>query len=460
MYLMEGDSIPIKENWLDAIANECQKYGDFAIFGSRYRGDNWADFLNLMPDAMKYHINGNAVYNFNHPKTLELLYKLEDELETEKRATAYDVRIVELLMKENSIENLNKTIYRDSSIFANYAGTYLVEELNLGQEYVAHGFRSRALWPEDVGIDLVISDWGNSQVDTILNDLEKVSHPFKNIYIYSDELNEPKEELSKTGLKIHRIKRNGHHPGEDWCVAPVSSNWLMYTNSYYTVSNIQLQVKKLQGQLFAPILPFMSEGSIECSKHQDCIKSVELAKNINKDYSIHANEMNIVFNRDSRDVFYKFWKNSQVHGAQARLYPSGDEYLAWVLKEKNVEYDFKDILKYGQRLTFIKFFDDDSSIFHRRLTHGLFDPKINNEYNTSDYCARIADQRICEDPESCCHWYDQFQRCGISESRCEQNENVIAYEEKKIPKNIFKSFLRGNLFDHNTPTDSSSHESD
>ena len=199
VFLMEGDSEPVKEYWLDALKQEISEQGDFAVLGSYYQGDNWANFINVLPEGLKYHLNGNAVYNINNPLFKSTLSRLVEENQSEKKATAYDVRIAEILLEDASIEELARFDYKESKVISNYASTYMTKD-NLGDEYIAHGRVNRQTWPEDENIDLVVTDFGDNKYKTILRDLEVVSHPFKRVYIIGEDL-ETEIYVSKSGLE-------------------------------------------------------------------------------------------------------------------------------------------------------------------------------------------------------------------------------------------------------------------
>ena len=41
---MEGDSVPVKNYWLDVILGEIKAYKPFAVLGAQYDGDKWDAF--------------------------------------------------------------------------------------------------------------------------------------------------------------------------------------------------------------------------------------------------------------------------------------------------------------------------------------------------------------------------------------------------------------------------------
>ena len=48
-YLMEGDSVPVKNYWLDVILGEIKAYKPFAVLGAQYDGDKWDAFYEDIP---------------------------------------------------------------------------------------------------------------------------------------------------------------------------------------------------------------------------------------------------------------------------------------------------------------------------------------------------------------------------------------------------------------------------
>ena len=65
-FYMEGDTVPTQPGWLDALRAEVADKMPFAVLGSRYSGHNWDRYKDVvppvLPDALLYHLNGNAVY--------------------------------------------------------------------------------------------------------------------------------------------------------------------------------------------------------------------------------------------------------------------------------------------------------------------------------------------------------------------------------------------------------------
>jgi hypothetical protein len=73
-FYMEGDTVPTQSMWLDTIRAEAAAKTPFAVLGSRYKGHNWEDYINVngseaeavIPLSLQLHLNGNAVYVKTH----------------------------------------------------------------------------------------------------------------------------------------------------------------------------------------------------------------------------------------------------------------------------------------------------------------------------------------------------------------------------------------------------------
>ncbi|CAE7887125.1 unnamed protein product, partial [Symbiodinium microadriaticum] len=98
-FYMELDSVPIRADWLQQYVAEALYYPTAAMRGSRYRGDTWDGFLKDLPTELLVHINGNAIYNVEHPWTVQLLTYLEDP-SFEVDSVAFDIKIANLSFEE------------------------------------------------------------------------------------------------------------------------------------------------------------------------------------------------------------------------------------------------------------------------------------------------------------------------------------------------------------------------
>lgn len=85
--LLEVDAFPLKQYWVNLINKSISKEGCFYICGSTHQG------LTKIGAPIKYHINGNAIYNLSHPNFISFLYQWKNILKkslTINFSLAYD----------------------------------------------------------------------------------------------------------------------------------------------------------------------------------------------------------------------------------------------------------------------------------------------------------------------------------------------------------------------------------
>ena len=51
-FYMEGDTVPRKAGWLDALREAVVEYTPFSVLGSTYSGHNWDSYLNVFPPVI------------------------------------------------------------------------------------------------------------------------------------------------------------------------------------------------------------------------------------------------------------------------------------------------------------------------------------------------------------------------------------------------------------------------
>jgi len=95
-YLMEGDSVPVKNYWLDVILGEINAYRPFAVLGAQYDGDKWDAFYEDIPISLLHHTNGNGIYNTSHPLLERLTGQLEVEAPCPYNSIPYDYRMSQM----------------------------------------------------------------------------------------------------------------------------------------------------------------------------------------------------------------------------------------------------------------------------------------------------------------------------------------------------------------------------
>ena len=115
VYLMESDSVPVADAWLDSLLADIDKHRPFDVLGSRYRGDNWDPFLGTLDEALVKHINGNAIYNLTGDSLLPTIVKqLENEADG---SIPYDLRISQLALSKGY------SGIKETEVIANFAST-------------------------------------------------------------------------------------------------------------------------------------------------------------------------------------------------------------------------------------------------------------------------------------------------------------------------------------------------
>jgi hypothetical protein len=163
-YYMEGDSIPIAANWLDALTAEVFAKAPFSVLGSRYSGHNWDKLTGVsgaISDALKYHLNGNAVYDVSHTLVLDALsaYTADTTFATTMQSS-FDVRLAEMLINdpndslsglgisEGDLESNAASQYKQTALLANFATTLtLPHDIDSSAVKVVHGAVYLQNWP-------------------------------------------------------------------------------------------------------------------------------------------------------------------------------------------------------------------------------------------------------------------------------------------------------------------------
>ena len=103
MFLMEADTFPWANGWLDSllteVSSQSSESSSFGILGSKYRGSAWDGFRDKIPVALREHVNGNAVYNLKNPLLNDVVKELEQEQDNYFKAVPYDYRISQIAME-------------------------------------------------------------------------------------------------------------------------------------------------------------------------------------------------------------------------------------------------------------------------------------------------------------------------------------------------------------------------
>jgi hypothetical protein len=165
-YYMEGDSVPVAVNWLEALSAEIDAKRPFSVLGSRYSGHNWDKFdSSVINDALAFHLNGNAVYDVSHSVVSSALdaYNGNGNFATVLQPS-FDVCFTETLIGEQnvSVADLESAgyEYKESELFANFATTLtLPDNIDSTTVKIVHGAVYLQHWPSPSCPRELNADW-------------------------------------------------------------------------------------------------------------------------------------------------------------------------------------------------------------------------------------------------------------------------------------------------------------
>jgi DNA-binding NarL/FixJ family response regulator len=115
-----------------------------------------------------------------------------------------------------------------------------------GTETITHGANMYNRWNSSAhdALSLVVSDWGLGEGDLakLLASAALGDHPYTEVVVMTTRspvgeagnatvLNVTWALLAEKGIAVHFVDREKSRDFMDWCTAPVSSKWFMYTNS-------------------------------------------------------------------------------------------------------------------------------------------------------------------------------------------------------------------------------------
>ena len=267
-YLMEGESVPVKNYWLDVIHGEVNAHRPFAVLGSRYDGDRWDGFYESVPVSLLHHVNGNGIYNISHPLLERIVGQLEVEATSPYNSIPYDYRMSQIwtegtlgivpklapkIMLNEKGENItlsdnlemfsswadrwkDEEPYKNTMAIHNYAATNILPR-HLGLEYVIHGAKLYSPWdPTRMEITLVVSEWFYDRSLSLIKDLDDKDHPFSGVIIMIPESVSNSHDYSKYTSVPVTLQYRRAPDFMDLCAAEVTTDWFMITNSYHQVS--------------------------------------------------------------------------------------------------------------------------------------------------------------------------------------------------------------------------------
>eukprot|EP00439_Symbiodinium_sp_Y106_P056687 s237_g7.t5 len=343
-FYMELDSVPVRADWLQQYVAEALYYPAAAIRGSRYRGDTWDGFLKDLPLELLVHINGNAVYNVEHPWTLQLLTHLEDP-SFEIDSIAFDIKMANLSFEEfgNALDSPYKA---DSLLIGNYAQMLLNSSFE-SAEYIRHGSTGN-IFDNINDSQVTLGVMALAPEFSAFLDSLRYSHPFRKVLIMgADILDETSYSINTlqgtTQIEILTISGD---PVELYCelASRVTTRYLVLTNTDNIVSSPTSILVNVAGH---PVLPYVNADSWYCGQFPSCLSELSEAEAF---YGIQ-----LLHHHDTFETVY-YTSLFQQHCAaretvlsQLGSYenchfvhgPTADGYMAWLLSQNgDLSFDY------------------------------------------------------------------------------------------------------------------------
>jgi len=459
MYLMEGDSVPQKKYWLDAITTEINEMRPFAVLGSTYRGDKWDSFYNKIPSSLIHHTNGNAVYNITHRFFLNLLSELESEANTAANNVAFDHRMQQIIQEgvtgvaskqvdflnvnplpENTAKFQNwvdqyppETVIKESVVNGNYAATNIVSELLNDDVNVIHGAKMYKSWDcsKHGDITLVVSDWSEGNSRQMISSLSDSKHPFSRVLIMQPDGTPVEDTQSITPKEIHY--RGSDHDTMDFCNAPVTTDWFMITNSYFRsrpIVTIMVEETKKNGHFIRPIVSTVDADDETCFSYDSCVQDLSIAHQFLPNMKRIFQSDNILFNTLLRDKFCEQLKmlpvSNDLIATPATAYMAFLEAQDGGIRER---YKLSDRRKHGSRFHFVPLHADSlppvMANEHRRQR------QLQAVQSNETECTNQVTAVDCD--VNGCNWNPDFGSCRDTPSL---DDNV--FEENYLDENVFE----------------------
>ena len=427
VYLMEGDSVPVADAWLDSLLSDVEIHRPFDILGSIFKGDKWDPFLGSLDKALVQHINGNAIYNLTESS---LLPTIVEELEGEASGSIpYDLRISQL-----SLIN-NYTGIKRTETIANFASTNILPRHIPPNAVIVHGAKMLEPWNGVSGtgddLTLVVTAWDDPDASFLLSNLEDGAHPFSNILVMIPHgSNTPVLEIELPIPVTFYHRQDDEYDYMDLCTATdsVSTGYFMLTNSYHRIRPNTSPMMTNDGRLVIPFAPATEEY---CFKYPSCVKNLEHAQSFSRDYEKVIQDSDMLYETKYVQEMCSVWKEvfgtngrrllsgtaipgsttdgSVVHSSSS-LDPATPGAMAYAafLDSRGVadeKITFSDATQYGTRPIFVRIPSRSASPGHRLLTN---DGSTNS---TSTGCVVEVTETACLDSSFDCEWRSLFDSC-------------------------------------------------
>jgi len=461
-YLMEGDSVPVKNYWLDVILGEINTHRPFAVLGAQYDGDKWDAFYEAIPISLLHHTNGNGIYNTSHPLLERLTGQLEVEAPCPYNSIPYDYRMSQMwvegtlgivpklapkIMMNEEGENItlsdnvamfskwanrwkDEEPYKYTKAIHNYAATNLIPR-HLGPEYVIHGAKLYSPWdPARTEVTLIISEWFFDRSLNLIKNLDSKDHPFSKVIIMIPPSVSNSHDYSKYTSVPVTLQFRDKSDFMDLCTAEVTTEWFMITNSYHHVSR-HVDLMFTPGK-FVPVIPFTPATYPFCLKYPYCKETIMLSQRWNPKHKQVILDMDMLYHTKERNAFCAEWMERNGDNGED-LYakyqplrwslreekivgpsgPTGTDYLAYLTREKKDGiYKMTDRSLYGARAPFVKVYVKEEKLdgmSEDELARRLGMTLLSNTTECS--CDRFETEEECLGSGLGCQWRPLFESC-------------------------------------------------
>ena len=423
MYLMEGDSVPVANAWLDSLLSDVENNRPFDVLGSVFKGDKWDPFLASLDKSLVQHINGNAIYNVTEGS---LLPTIVEELEGEADGSIpYDLRISQLTLTKNY------TGIKQTDAIANFASTNILPRHIPPDAVVVHGAKMLEPWSGDNGssddLTLVVSAWDDPDASFLLSHLEDGSHPFSNILVVTpNDSNAPDLDIELPIPVAFYRRQDDEFDYMDLCTAAdsVPTGHFMLTNSHHRVRPNTSPMMTNDGRLVVPFAPATEEY---CFKYPSCANNMEHAQSFSPTYEKVIQDHDMLYDTQYVQEMCSIW--NEIHGTDGRHLLSGANFpgpttdrsvvdppaapgamsYAAFLESRNFADEilsYSDATQYGTRPVFVRIPSHSPSLVgHRLLTSG------NSTNSTSTGCIVEVTDTDCLDSPFDCEWRSLFDSC-------------------------------------------------
>jgi hypothetical protein len=278
-FLMEADTAPQKNYWLDRMIELSIASHPYGVLGSKYMGDKWFPFYNEIEPSLKHHINGNALYTSS-----EVLFNaIVGEIKTRTEAAftdgikvvSYDYMFRQIFEEASSPECSGSicSAYATSQeegmgifmntlqdIVSNYAKTNMLQS-NFGDEYLQHG-AVKVQAKQDLALVVSMFSGEEAGVQEIISVVGQGNTPFTEIVVVSPDGTEDFPGAKNVHIPLSANRFN------DLCLPlGVTKSHFLHVNSEFTIMPNSIVFENADGQVF---MSGIQQDNMDCSGTKTC----------------------------------------------------------------------------------------------------------------------------------------------------------------------------------------------